>query len=175
MPCRNPCRLYIHLAFTYSLRWSLKCSVKRTWTGQLRLSHQWEYLKFNGHGFAVSCVKWPWEMVAFQKSYCSLTLTHSSRVIFKKIQNKYWCLYINFTSCTFCRGASAGEDGTQSRSRVHSHPTCGSSCASPTFLLRTTFKQVQWEIRIQILDDSWLRACLHFWKGHSNTGKIRKL
>jgi hypothetical protein len=24
---------YIHLAFTYSLRWSLKHSVKRTWTG----------------------------------------------------------------------------------------------------------------------------------------------
>ena len=32
MPCRNPCRLYVHLAFTCSLRWSLKCSVNRTWT-----------------------------------------------------------------------------------------------------------------------------------------------
>ena len=32
MPCRNPCRLYIHLVFTYS-RWSLKRSVKQTWTG----------------------------------------------------------------------------------------------------------------------------------------------
>jgi len=31
MPCKNPCRLHIHLAFTYSLRWSLKHSVKRTW------------------------------------------------------------------------------------------------------------------------------------------------
>ena len=33
MPCRNQCRLYIHPAFTYILRWSLKRSVKRTWTG----------------------------------------------------------------------------------------------------------------------------------------------
>ena len=33
MTCRSPSRLYIHLAFTYSLRWSLKRSVKRTWTG----------------------------------------------------------------------------------------------------------------------------------------------
>ena len=31
MPCRNPYRLYIHLAFI--LRWSLKSSVNRTWTG----------------------------------------------------------------------------------------------------------------------------------------------
>ena len=29
----DTCRLYIHLASTYSLRWSLECSVKRTWTG----------------------------------------------------------------------------------------------------------------------------------------------
>ena len=28
MPCRNPCRLTIHLTFTYILRWSLKRSVK---------------------------------------------------------------------------------------------------------------------------------------------------
>ena len=33
MPCRDPCRLHNHLAFTSSLRWSLKRSVKRTWTG----------------------------------------------------------------------------------------------------------------------------------------------
>ena len=34
MPCKNPRRLYIHLAFTCILRWSLKRSVKRqTWTG----------------------------------------------------------------------------------------------------------------------------------------------
>jgi hypothetical protein len=32
MPCRNPYRFYIHFAFTYILRWSLKLSVKRTWT-----------------------------------------------------------------------------------------------------------------------------------------------
>jgi hypothetical protein len=32
MSCRNPCRLYIHLAFTCLLHWSLERSVKqRTW------------------------------------------------------------------------------------------------------------------------------------------------
>ena len=29
----HPCRLSIHLAFTYILRWSLKRRVKQTWTG----------------------------------------------------------------------------------------------------------------------------------------------
>ena len=33
MPCQNPRRLYVHLVFTYSIYWSLKLSVKRTWTG----------------------------------------------------------------------------------------------------------------------------------------------
>jgi hypothetical protein len=34
MPRRNPCRLYIHRAFTYPLCWSLECSVKQwIWTG----------------------------------------------------------------------------------------------------------------------------------------------
>jgi hypothetical protein len=33
MPCRNLCRLYIHIAFTYILRWCLKRSVKWNWTG----------------------------------------------------------------------------------------------------------------------------------------------
>jgi hypothetical protein len=34
MSCRRkPCRLYIHLALTYILCWSLKRSVKRTWAG----------------------------------------------------------------------------------------------------------------------------------------------
>jgi hypothetical protein len=33
MPCRDPYRLYIRLAFTYLLRWSLKLSVKWSWTG----------------------------------------------------------------------------------------------------------------------------------------------
>ena len=35
-PCTHPRRLYIHLAFTYILTWSLKRSVKRTWTGFCR-------------------------------------------------------------------------------------------------------------------------------------------
>ena len=60
MPCRSLCRLYIHLAFTYTLRWSLKRSMKeRTWTGSFAFFHQWECLKCSGHGLSVSCVKWP--------------------------------------------------------------------------------------------------------------------
>jgi hypothetical protein len=42
MPCRNPCRLYLHLAFTYS-----QCEVN---LDQLCLFHQWEWLKCNGPG-----------------------------------------------------------------------------------------------------------------------------
>jgi hypothetical protein len=57
MPCRNPCRLYIHLAFTYSVGPS---SVVRSELGLAPPFHQWECLKFNGHGLSVSCVKWPW-------------------------------------------------------------------------------------------------------------------
>ena len=34
MPCRDPCRLYIHLAI-HMLCWSLKRSIKRTWTGSV--------------------------------------------------------------------------------------------------------------------------------------------
>jgi hypothetical protein len=52
MQCRNPCRLYIHLAFT--------CYVgPPSVVDRLRLFHQWECLKCNGHGLSVSCVKWP--------------------------------------------------------------------------------------------------------------------
>ena len=82
IPCRNPCRLYIHLAFTYSLRWSLKHRVMQTWTGsafstnEMATSHIHTFsllcvcnsqLPFppmrvrtcNCHGLSVSCVKWP--------------------------------------------------------------------------------------------------------------------
>ena len=71
MPCRNPCELYAHLAFTYSLPWSLKCSVKRIWTGSA----------CNGHGLLVPCVKWPTlvpirlhEWYQGYRSVCSYTL-----------------------------------------------------------------------------------------------------
>jgi hypothetical protein len=40
MSCRNLCRLYTHLAFTYILRWSLKQSVKRTWTSSAFSTHE---------------------------------------------------------------------------------------------------------------------------------------
>ena len=59
MPRNIPRRLYIHLAFTHSvgpssLVWSLNLD-------RLRLSHQWECLRCNGHGHghSVSCVEWP--------------------------------------------------------------------------------------------------------------------
>ena len=48
MPCRSPCRLYLHLAFTYSVGpWSP--SAKWTWTN-FAFSHQWEWLKCNVPG-----------------------------------------------------------------------------------------------------------------------------
>ena len=63
MPRRNPCRLYIHLAFTYILRWSLKSSVTlRTWTGSAVSTNESAW-SGNGHGSSVSCVKWPWVWV----------------------------------------------------------------------------------------------------------------
>ena len=58
------CYVRLHVDLTSILhsltRWSLKRSVKRTWTGSA-FSHQWECLKCNGHRPSVSCVKWPWE------------------------------------------------------------------------------------------------------------------
>ena len=54
-------RVYIHLAFTYSLRWSLKRSVKWTRTGSAAFSTNESAWKCNnnGHGLSVSlCVKW---------------------------------------------------------------------------------------------------------------------
>ena len=56
MPCRNPCGLYIHLAYTYSVGPS---SVVWSELGLALPFHQWECLKCNGHGLRVSCVKWP--------------------------------------------------------------------------------------------------------------------
>ena len=49
---------YIHLAFTYSLCWSLKRSVSLN-LDRLHLFHQWECLKCNGVGLSVSCGEWP--------------------------------------------------------------------------------------------------------------------
>jgi hypothetical protein len=56
MPCRNPCRLYMHLAFTYSVGPS---SVVWSELGPAPPFHQWECSKCTGHELAVSCVKWP--------------------------------------------------------------------------------------------------------------------
>ena len=59
MPYKKPYRLYIHLAFTYSIGPSsvVWCEAN---LDRLRLFHQWESFKCNGHA-SVSCVKWPRE------------------------------------------------------------------------------------------------------------------
>ena len=51
MSCRKPCRLYVHLAFTYILRWSLERSVKRTWTGSAFSANEgaWSVLVTGSH------------------------------------------------------------------------------------------------------------------------------
>jgi hypothetical protein len=58
MACKNPCRL-LHPSCIHILRWSLKHSVTRTWTGSLRGFHQRGCLKWSGHGLSVSWVRWP--------------------------------------------------------------------------------------------------------------------
>ena len=55
MPCRNPCRLYIHPAFTYSVGPS---SVVRSELDTAPPFHCRERLKCTGHGLSVSYVKW---------------------------------------------------------------------------------------------------------------------
>ena len=71
-----PCRLYIHLAFTCILLWSLKRSVKRTWTTPPPLStNESALIKVHGHGpsgsrpwFHLSSLLWIWEdQTPFQK------------------------------------------------------------------------------------------------------------
>ena len=52
MPCRNPCRLHIHHAFTYSVGPS---SIVWVNWDRLCLFHQWECWKCNGHGLSVLC------------------------------------------------------------------------------------------------------------------------
>ena len=69
MPCRNPCRLYIHLAFTYSVGPS---SIAWSELGPAPpFFHQWECLKRNGHGLSVSCVKWPLEQAHWRPAFAS--------------------------------------------------------------------------------------------------------
>ena len=56
MPCRNPCRLYIQLTFTYSVGPS---SAMWSELGPAPPFHQWECLKCDGHGLSTLCEKWP--------------------------------------------------------------------------------------------------------------------
>ena len=58
LDAKNPCRFSIPLAFTYILRWSLKRSVKQTWTGSAFSTNE-SALKCIGHMLSASCVKWP--------------------------------------------------------------------------------------------------------------------
>ena len=55
-----------HPSCSHILRWSLKRSVKEANLDRLRLFHQWECLKCDGHGLSVSCVKWPWDPQSFK-------------------------------------------------------------------------------------------------------------
>ena len=60
MPCRNPCPIYIHLAFTYSIGPSTEVwNVKWTWTRSASSTNESAW-SGNGRGLSVSCVKWPW-------------------------------------------------------------------------------------------------------------------
>ena len=84
MPSRNPCRLYIHLAFTCSSG-SHKRSVKRTWTGSAFSTNESAW-SVNGHGLSVSCVKWPYsEANCAPYSYCS----PDHRILFQSTTT--WC------------------------------------------------------------------------------------
>ena len=58
MSCRNPCRLSIHLAFTYSIALVPQASCEAD-LDRLCFSHYWECLKCNCHKLSVSCAKWP--------------------------------------------------------------------------------------------------------------------
>jgi hypothetical protein len=84
MPSRNPCRLYIHLAFTCSggptsVVW------KRTRTGSAFSTNESAW-SVNGHGLSVSCVKWPYsEANCAPYSYCS----PDHRILFQSTTT--WC------------------------------------------------------------------------------------
>jgi hypothetical protein len=57
MPCRNPCRLYIHLAFTYSVGPS---NVVWSKLGPAPPCPPMRVLGVSWSRALVSCVKWPW-------------------------------------------------------------------------------------------------------------------
>ena len=81
MPHMNPCKLYIHPAFTYSVGPS---SVVWSELGPAPPFHQWECLKSNDHGLSVSCVKWPFFHVRNNVTYpilrCMLGYTNCQQL-----------------------------------------------------------------------------------------------
>jgi hypothetical protein len=86
MPCRN-------LAFMYSdgpssLVWSK--------LGQLHLFHQWECLKWNGHGPSVSCVMWPLGFHICEETSISATTLPD---VFSLLPPNYVCCLIALWKC----------------------------------------------------------------------------
>ena len=57
MPCRNSCRI-LHPSRIHALRWSLKRSGKRTWTGSVFPTNGRCLKCTNGNGLSVSCGNW---------------------------------------------------------------------------------------------------------------------
>ena len=62
MPCRNPCRL-LHPSCIHILRWSLKRSVKRTWTSSAFSTNESAWSVMVSHGLSISCVMCPSQLV----------------------------------------------------------------------------------------------------------------
>ena len=64
MPCRHLCRLYIHLAFTYILCWSLQCSVERTWMGSAFSTNEsaWSVIVTGSQSCVWSGPETPWPL-----------------------------------------------------------------------------------------------------------------
>ena len=65
----KPCRRYVHRAFTYSVGPSSVCEAN---LDQLRIFHQWECLKCNGHGLLVSCVEVALSPSSLEVNPCNL-------------------------------------------------------------------------------------------------------
>ena len=65
MPSMIPCRLYIHLAFTYSVGPS---SVVWSELGRAPPFPPMRVLEVYGHGLSISYVKWPWDCTRHSKT-----------------------------------------------------------------------------------------------------------
>ena len=93
VPCKNPCRLYIHLAFTYILRWSLERSVKRTWTGSAFSTNEsaWSAMVTGSQSRVWSG---PIFFEVLNSASCFLNSTNSSITILKRIFSVWFYLML---------------------------------------------------------------------------------